>query len=79
MPKSQSVYHDNGIGRPEEKYIKSDGREAVFDGDTFKPVADPSYMATYNYVSLYGFADSNKKFSDYAKWAGPAVDNIKIF
>ena len=51
LPEEQSIYHDNGVGRPEEKYIHPDGREAVFDGDTHEPVTDSRYMATYNYCS----------------------------
>ena len=48
---SQSIYHDNGVGQPELKYIHPSGREAVFDGDTLQPVTDPRYAGTYNYVS----------------------------
>ena len=46
-----SIYHDNDKGKPELKYVNSDGREAVFDGDSLKPVNDPKYKATYNYVA----------------------------
>ena len=53
LPPEQSIYHDNGVGAPEKKYIHPDGREAVFDGDTHEPVTDPQYMATYNYSVPY--------------------------
>lgn len=46
-----SIYHDNGVGQPELKYIHPDGREAVFDGDSLEAVEDPEYKATYNYVT----------------------------
>ncbi|MFS1525938.1 hypothetical protein ACL7TT_17830 [Microbulbifer sp. 2304DJ12-6] len=48
---AQSVFHDDGIGNPEAKFIHSDGREAVFNGDTSLLVTDPRYMGTYNYVN----------------------------
>jgi hypothetical protein len=48
---SQSIYHDNGVGQPELKYIHPSGREAVFDGDTLQPITDPRYAGTYNYVN----------------------------
>ena len=67
LPQSESVYHDNGIGLPEEKYTHPDGREAVFDGDTHEPVTDSSYMATYNYVPLYKVPSEGASFSDYLK------------
>ena len=50
LPKSMSVFHDNGIEEPELKFVHSDGREAVFDGDTLKPILDPKYKGTFNYV-----------------------------
>ena len=53
LPPEQSIYHDNGSGNPELKYITDDGREAVFDGDTLKPMTNPEYIATYNYCPLY--------------------------
>jgi hypothetical protein len=51
LPEWMSVYHDDGVGAKERKYINSDGREAVRDGDTGAEVTDPRYMATYNYVN----------------------------
>jgi len=45
----ESIYHDNGVGAPERKFVHPDGREAVFDGDTLLPITDPDYIATYNY------------------------------
>ena len=66
LPGSQSIYHDNHIGKPEEKYVLSDGREAVFDGDTLEPITDPRYIATYNYSPVYQLSDSSG-FFDYGK------------
>ena len=79
LPASQSVFHDNGIGKPELKFITSDGREAVFDGDTLEPVTDPRYMATYNYVPLYEIP-SDPNVGDYAiygcTWIGHGVADV---
>lgn len=46
-----SIYHDDGKGARELKYIHPDGREAVFYGGTFEPMMDPRYKGTYNYIS----------------------------
>jgi hypothetical protein len=51
LPEAMAVFHDNGVGAHERKYINSDGRESVRDGDTNQEVTDPRYMATYNYVN----------------------------
>lgn len=50
LPPSMSIYHDNGMGKPELKFVHPDGREAVFDGDTLQPMTNPRYKGTYNYV-----------------------------
>ena len=51
LPEEMSIFHDDGIGRPELKFIHPDGREAVFNGDTLELVTDPRYVGTYNYVT----------------------------
>lgn len=51
LPKAMSVFHDNGKGEAELKFVHEDGREAVIDGDTKQPLLDAKYMATYNYVN----------------------------
>jgi hypothetical protein len=51
LPEEMSIFHDDGIGKPELKFIHPDGREAVFNGDTLKLVTDPRYVGTYNYVT----------------------------
>ncbi len=51
LSEKMSIYHDNGRGRPELKFIHPSGREAVFDGDTLLPERDPRFKATYNYVT----------------------------
>ena len=76
MPESQSIYHDNGIGKSELKYITDDGREAVFDGDTLEPVTDLRYIATYNYCPLYQMPSAGAGVLDYVKWAGSGVGHI---
>ena len=65
LPPEESIYHDNGIGNLEEKYVLPDGLEAVFDGDTHLPITDSKYMATYNYVSLYKVPSSGATAQDY--------------
>ena len=65
LPPEESIFHDNNIGKPEEKYIMDNGREAVFDGDTHLPMTDSRYMATYNYVSLYEVPSSGATALDY--------------
>lgn len=57
LPPKMSVYHDNGRGKPELKFVHPNGREAVFDGDTLLPVTDPKYRATYNYVAPLSTTD----------------------
>ena len=56
----------NGIGKPELKYVNSDGREAVFDGDTHLPISDPDYIATYNYFPPYQLPEA-PGLNDYYK------------
>ena len=51
LPSSQNIFHDNGKGKPERKFIHPDGREAVYDGDTGELVTDPCNKGTYNYVN----------------------------
>lgn len=46
---SETIYHQNGQGNPELKFKNADGREAVFDGDTGKLIADGPYAGTYNF------------------------------
>ena len=51
-----SIYHQNGIGAPEEKYVCKDGRKAVFTKDfsptgTYELYTDPRYKGTYNYCN----------------------------
>ena len=76
LPESQSIYHDNGVGKSELKYITDDGREAVFDGDTLEPVTDPRYIATYNYCPLYQMPSTGAGVLDYVKLAGSGVGHL---
>ena len=51
-----SIYHQNGIGEPELKFICKDGREAVFTKDfskdgSYQLYLDPKYKGTYNYCN----------------------------
>ena len=47
----QSIFHDNGVGNAESKFIHPDGREVVFDGDTRQIITNDQYRGTYNYVN----------------------------
>ena len=76
LPKNQSKYHDNGVGKPELKYITADGREAVFDGDTLEPVTDPRYIATYNYCPLYQMPSTDAGVLDYVKLFGSGIGHF---
>ena len=76
LPESQSIYHDNGIGKPELKYITNDGREAVFDGDTLEPVTDPRYVATFNYCPLYQMPSTGAGVLDYVKLVNTGVGHF---
>lgn len=51
-----SIYHQNGIGEKELKFVCKDGREAVFSKDyssdgSYQLVTDPRYKGTYNYCN----------------------------
>lgn len=51
LPPAMSVFHDNGVGQAELKFVSDDGREAVFDGDTKELLMNPKFMPTFNYVN----------------------------
>lgn len=57
-------------GERSSKYVKADGREAVFDGDTKQPMKDARYIATYNYVTPYTLPKANRSAKDYVLYAG---------
>ena len=68
LPESQAKYHIDDVGETELKYIHSDGREAVFNGDTLEPMTDPRYMATYNYYALHKIPETDATVCDYIKY-----------
>jgi hypothetical protein len=39
-----SIYHDNGVGKPERKFVSMNGKEAVYDGDSGKLLFDPRFV-----------------------------------
>nr|WP_289057531.1 RHS repeat-associated core domain-containing protein [uncultured Psychrobacter sp.] len=51
LSEEQSIFHDDGVGKKELKYVHPDGREAVFNGDCLCPEIRPQYKATYNYIN----------------------------
>ena len=75
LPSGESIYHDNGIGNPELKFVTNDGREAVFDGDTYEIMIDPRYLATFNYCSISTLPEDSV-FSDYALWVGTRIGHF---
>ncbi len=78
LPESQSIYHDNGIGKPELKFITQDGKEAVFDGDTYEPMIDPKYMGTYNYCPMYQYPEEGGNLWDVFKVAGTRIGHFFV-
>ena len=79
LPPSQSIFHDNGFGDPELKYIHSDGREAVFTRDftgSYEPYFDPRYVATYNYVSVGQKPKPVYNLLGWASFVGRGVGHI---
>jgi len=50
----KSIYHNDGIGKPELKFVHKDGREIIFDGDTHEVVTDPNLEGTYNFSNPDG-------------------------
>jgi len=69
----QSIYHQNGAGKPEKKYGHVDGREVVFDGDTGMVVADDRYKGTFNYVSPSAVPEN---YDDLSAWGNYAVNGL---
>ncbi len=60
LPESQTIYHDNGRGKKELKFVCKYGEshastEVVFDGDTHKRITDSKYIGTFNYVNPMSF------------------------
>jgi len=72
LSESESIFHDNGVGKPELKFIHTNGSEAVFDGDSLTIVTDPKYIGTYNYVNPRPFSSVNG-FVDFLDYAASAV------
>jgi hypothetical protein len=65
----QSIFHDNGIGEKELKFINDDGREVVFDGDTHEIILDPELLGTYNYVNPAPMPEKWNDIGGLANWA----------
>ncbi|WP_027399036.1 RHS repeat-associated core domain-containing protein [Anaerovorax odorimutans] len=76
LSQDMSVYHDNGKGKPELKFINPNGREAVFDGDTLKPITDSKYKATYNYVTPAPKPSKATDIKGWAKFAGKGAGHF---
>ena len=73
LSKEQSIFHDDGIGKAELKFIHADGREAVFNGDSLNLVTDPNYIGTYNYVNP---APVPSQWYDIGGWTNYAVEGL---
>ena len=76
LPKNMSVFHDNGEGKPELKYVNNDGREAVFDGDTLKPMTNPKYKGTYNYVTPVDKPSNNLDIKGWAEYGYKGIGHV---
>ncbi|WP_042457239.1 hypothetical protein [Neobacillus dielmonensis] len=80
LPVEMSIYHDDGKGKPELKYINPDGREAVFNGDTLKPVTDARYKGTYNYINPSlkpeGFPTSLQDLEEWGEFASTGLGHV---
>ena len=88
LPPELSIYHDNGKGNPEEKYVHPDGREFVYDGDTKELITDPDLKGTYNYCPAIDPKLRGKPFStdsigsffgsigEYTKYVGESVGHF---
>jgi len=80
LPTEMSIFHDDGKGAHELKYIHSDGREAVFDGDTHMPVTDARYKGTYNYINPTlkpeGFPSSLQDLNDWVEYGTTGLGHV---
>lgn len=91
LPDSMSVYHQNGKGDSELKFICNDGREAVFSKDdspdgSYQLVTDPKYKGTYNYCNpsspptlptgITDFKGMGKCFSESIEFVGKAIGHF---
>lgn len=74
----QSIFHDNGVGKPELKFIHSDGREAVFNGDTQSLMTDAKYGGTYNYVNPAPVPDKWWDLGGWGAYAGKGVGHLVL-
>ncbi len=85
---NESVFHDNGIGSQEEKFVHDrSGREAVFTSDkvfggsndgSLKPYTDPRYIASYNYVTTAPFPSRLTDFGGALRWAGTGIGHAAL-
>jgi hypothetical protein len=64
----RQTFHDNGRGKPEEKYVFPDGREAVYDGDTGDLITGDK-GGTYNY-------NNPGDYSNPVNWQSALADDI---
>ena len=71
----ESIFHNDWTGKAEEKYVNSDGREAVFDGDTHELITDPRIAGTYNYSSPYSLTE-NPTIDDYKRYTTSRVKHF---
>ena len=62
LPHHLSIYHDDGVGERERKFIRADpdsrfglgGHEAIWNPDKEAQIEEGAYRATYNYVNPGG-------------------------
>lgn len=73
LSESQSIFHDNGVGNAELKFINPDGREVVFDGDLLINMTDPRYMGTYNYINPAPIPGQWYDVIGWGAWVGKGI------
>ncbi|WP_394203376.1 RHS repeat domain-containing protein [Marinagarivorans algicola] len=74
----QSIFHDDGIGKAELKFIHPDGREAVFNGDSLNLVTDSKYLGTYNYVNPAPKPENWYNLGGWGAYAGKGLGHVVL-
>ena len=74
----QSIFHDDGIGKAELKFVHPDGGEAVFNGDTLNLVTDSKYLGTYNYVNSAPKPENWYNVGGWGAYAGKGLGHFVL-
>jgi hypothetical protein len=80
LPEEQSIFHDNHQGKPEQKFIHPDGREAVYDGDSLELIDEARYKGTYNYINPTiapeGFPNSKEDLLNWVEYGATGLGHV---